>query len=251
MKKLALFLMGSIALIGCLKAQAPASPLPLDPLIQKRAPDLSQWTISLSVMTIDQVSAVQGTQADDAKSGPNKLIKKTTVTKTGNIIHTVIIDGQNQSWNLWSDGKVNIVVWPDGQNIGFAAPPPNKDMINPYYIDYSSADFFGFDWINKSNYVDIKSFQGRPCLVFQEQMTEPAEPTESGEVPPPNTFTIIAYIDLKTRLPAALQNEDGLQVYQFQNQSVAMQKVPDNVQAFIDNTEKHIQALANRPVTPF
>src|SRR5208282_6861581 len=95
--------------------------------------------------------------------GPAKIV---AITKTGSIINTIIESQGGGIWSVWNDGAMHIVVSPDGKGVGMAARPLDPDAVNPFFIDYSQTDFPGFEWLSPANYEDLKTYQGRQCLIF-------------------------------------------------------------------------------------
>lgn len=234
MKKLAILLIVLIAgRVDCANAQAGSTPKPTPPpgpLIQKRAPNFSHWNIIAKSLGSQESS-------DNKKSGNSSgQLKGVEVTKTGPIIHTIITDETGQVWNLWNQAAVHIVISPNGKDVGFAQRPLDPDAVNPFFIDYSNSDFFGFEWISAENYKGEKSYHGRTCLFFD----------GSG-----NLGRMYAYIDKDSRLPLALVQDSQVEIYEFQSPPTQMQEIPPNAKQFMEQQAQYIQSMANRPLRPF
>jgi len=235
MKKLAiLFILvlfaGRLDTINAQASPAPKPTPPPGPLIQKRAPNFSHWNI------ITKSIASQGS-SDDKKGGATTgQLKGVEVTKTGAIIHTILTDQTGQVWNLWNQATVHVVISPNGKDVGFAQRPLDPEAVNPFFIDYSSSDFFGFEWISAGNYKGEKSYHGKTCLFFD----------GSGE-----SNQMYAYIDKDSRLPLALVKEGQAEIYEFQSPPTQMQELPPNARQFMEQQAQYIQSMANRPLRPF
>jgi hypothetical protein len=209
-------------------ASSPRPTPPPGPLIQTRAPNMSQWVISTKV-----APASTGTSAALPENANKGAAKYVVVTKTGNIINTLIVHEDRNVWSVWNDGALHMVVSPDGKQVGEAVRPLDPDAANPYYFDYSQTDFPGFEWMTLDSYQDLKTYQGRQVLIFMKG---------AGQ---------IAYIDEETRLPLLLVDTEGIHFYAFRTPPAAMLKLPDNVQQYLLDQERHEESLANKKIAPF
>lgn len=251
---------------GLVSAQSSAREkpvLPPGPLCQKRAPDKAHWTITSLVPASTTLTAEAegkaGESGTDAQKAPGLEDKKArtrvTVVKYGDLVHVMREDELKQRWSTWIRGALQVAVWPDQQNVEYAAPPPNPDVINPIYFDFSQTDFPGFGWLSAANFSDIAGFRGRKCLVFRERFAPPVVMTvgedPAAPVPQPVVQNMTAYIDLETRFPVALENAEGIQTYQFHAppQDLAL---PGNVKTLFEDRDRLIQKTAKKAnVKPF
>jgi hypothetical protein len=220
--------------------QAPAKPVPPPgPLIQKRAPDFSCWILTLKIAPSSKGldDAPNSEQKDDSKN----TLTTNTFTKTGDVLRVQYTDEQKREWNIWLQGKQQVVVFSDGKSIGFAAqPPPGIVVATPLCRDFSKEDFQGFDWISVSNYTGIKQIDGKSCLEFRGTINT------NGLLSP-----VAAYTDLKTRLPVQLDNAGMLSLYEFQAPPSTVQSLPSNVEKLIVDQRRKEQSLAPRPGPAF
>jgi hypothetical protein len=243
--------------VGLLRAHPPASPsnipLPPGPLIQQRAPEFSRWTIFSKPTAKDNDEQNKPSGTTPKSSSPNGD-PKFSITKTGNITRVVYFDDAKQPWNIWCFDRSVIAVWPDGKNVGIAAKPTGPDAYNPLYMDFSKSDFQGFEWISEKNFAGISEVLGRKCLVFRDTVKRTPPGMQSDDPDPASAsfeHGAVASIDLETRLPVTLVNENGLFIYQFYDPPAALQTLPANVQAVIDQQRQAAQAVARRPSRPF
>lgn len=245
-----------VCLVCQLHAQTSHSPtkpkLPPGPLIQQHAPEYSRWTIFSK--PIAKNGEEENKPGGGQKNASAKAEPKFSITKTGNITRVIYFDDAKQPWNIWCFDRQVIAVWPDGKNVGFAAKPTRPDAYNPLYMDFSKSDFQGFEWISERNFAGISDVLGKKCLVFRDTVKR-TEPGMRSDDPDPASASFesgaVASIDLETRLPVTLVNENGLFIYQFYDPPAAMQTLPANVQAVIDQQRQAAQAVARRPSRPF
>jgi hypothetical protein len=233
-----LFLVGWI---GCLHAQSSSSEIPVPPpgpLIQNRAPDFSQWTVTVS---LDQSSQQQaggagssGGSSTNNVSAKSIIIKK-VITKTHDIVHVEYTDEQGRVWNLWEQGSLHAFVWPDGKTASFAASSLSVENVNPLYLDFSNSDFDGFDWISVNNYKGIKEVAGKSCLVFEGIV-------KFGGIP----MNASAATDLTTRLPVQYKGPTGVTSYEFSAPPSEMQTIPANIERLMMAQQQKEKSLARR-----
>jgi hypothetical protein len=161
-----------LGLTSALQAQTDSDssgppPLPPGPLIAKRAPDMAEWVITkkIGVSLDDTTSSANTPPAGQGAKAPEST--QNTVTKIHNVIRVVHLDTRKQPWTVWCHGADEYMIWPDGKSCAQLAAGQNNYMPNPFYFDFSTSDFSGFEWISPQNYTGIKSYQGTKCIVFQ------------------------------------------------------------------------------------
>lgn len=226
---------------------------PPGPLIESRAPEYSRWTIYGKTMSKGGESGDKTAGTTQKDASPNGS-PKFTITKTGKIIRVIFFEDAKLPWNIWCMDSTVIAVWPDGKNVGLAARPNRPDAFNPLYMDFSKSDFQGFEWISEKNFAGVQDVLGRKCLVFRDNVKRVPEGTRSDDPEAASASfesAAVASVDLETRLPVSLVNENGAFVYQFHEAPSAMQTLPPNVQAVIDQQKEAAQAVARRPSRPF
>ena len=228
---------------------------PSGPLIQKRAPEFSQWKVTLKLAA----SELQPKPATSESAQASQLSESapagstTTFTKTRDIIRIESAGEGNQSWNTWCQGSLQIVVWPDGKNVGIAARPSSEKSPSSMYTDFSTSDFQGFGWISTANYIGLKEFMGKQCLFFKDRLKVEIDAGDDSGASPAQVIyqSMAAYIDAETRLPVCLQDPNGISTYQFGTPPTAMQSLPQVVQKFLADRKKAAQSVARRPGRPF
>jgi hypothetical protein len=248
--------MKSIFAIGCilgfpqmLLAQVPDSrpELPPGTLIETRAPDYAEWEITQQAASISDSSSDSNTPpAGHAAAAAES--SRDTITKTHNVIRIVRLDTAKRPWIIWCHGGQEYMIWPDGKSCAQTTPGPKNLAPNPFYIDFSNSDFSGFEWISKQNYLGIKSYQGTKCIVFQAVAGRENDSDGGGAS---TTSKEIAYIDLKSRLPIALQSGGEEYLYAWHAPPQAMLSFPSMVQALIDAGVKAQRQMAQKAVQPW
>jgi hypothetical protein len=184
--------------------------------------------------------------------------KQVTFVKTRNILRVETQDELGQTWNRWCQGDSHLVVLPRGKGV---VGCEGQDHFNPYYEDYESSPFPGFQWISAENFAGIESVQSRHCLVFRGEVPGldllspgdanllrsmlaeglPVEDRIPGKKP------AVAMVDLETRLPVALEVAGESRQYTFLAPPGVLLSFPKEVQAHFAAREAAWK-WATRPV---
>ncbi len=176
-------------------------PIPPGPLIQLRAPDFAQWTVTIK--DADQNPAAGQTDATTTPSKqPPTYGAITTTTKTGKIKLRESIDNLGQTWPTWCiRGDLQITIRPDTKSVIVNSGPPDAKNPSPYCVDYSRTDFpeIPAGVVSLGNYAGIQMAYGSQCLLFK----------VTGSLP------CTAYVNLKTRLPVAVVGDGIAKIYEF------------------------------------
>lgn len=229
------------------KANPTPANLPPGPPIQKRAPDFSQWLITTTVSGTaalnDQTDAAHRT----AKAPEGSSTAKMMVTKTGNIYRVEHLDDAKQLWTVWASGATQIMVWPDKQSCADLAASNNPDVPNPFMTDFSVTDFPGFGWIGWDKYSEMKPYKGMKCIVFKQQQHVGSDDSSAGE----QSKTLMAYVDLYTRLPVALVDADEAHLFEWKPAPTAMLSLPPTALAVVQQGQKARRQMAQQAARPY
>jgi len=243
-RPLALFCV--LSLTPALQAQTSAlPPLPPGPLIQPRAPDFAEWVITKKAGSLDDTASNSNTGPATQGAAASPSIQE-TVTKTHDVIRVVRLDTAKRPWTIWCQGAQEYMIWPDGKSCGLVTQSPTAFAPNPFYIDFSTSDFSGFEWISPKTYTGIKSYQGIKCIVFQ---TGAGLQNDSGGSP--TTSKKIAYVDFNSRLPLALQSGVEEHLYEWRPPPQDMLSYPPMVKALIDAGLKAQHQMAQKAVSAY
>ena len=235
---------------------------PQGPLLN-RAPDSSQWTITIQPPPPSKPAAAD---AEGEPGGPPKVepIKPRiiTVIKSGHLLFekTVTEDGvEIDSWHTpqW------IVTNPGGH--GWLISPIGGSSFNS--PDYSKADFAGLDWISLKNFTGFQGVMGHHCFTFKDRIitADPADianmkAVKAREVKPADRVVkmddfkvdVEADIDVKTRLPVQLIYGIGRGVmrrtYIFKSSDGSL-SLPPEIQDLLQRYQKY-QARLKVPIAP-
>jgi hypothetical protein len=235
-RRAALFLL--LCTVALAQGQAPAAPaippMPPGPPIQARAPDYSQWTITLTETAPSSPDATPSTPEAPIPTKSKIFFGSVyTITKTGKIMSRQTLDDQSRAWVTWCAADLQITIYPN--NTVLAQPRPDDlGFPNPYYVDYLQSDFPDFWWISTKNYAGIKSQAGKPCLYFKDYLK-----FYSDDNLPSN---VEAYIDVKTRYPVLVIVNTTSRAYAFQPPPTSELELPKIVQSLL---KKRTQATAN------
>jgi hypothetical protein len=198
--------------------------LPPGPLIQARAPDFSQWVVTLTVESEATASPQSDQQSNASAPGAkpkNYFGKVVTTIQTGKLRLRETVDETGKTWQTWCVKGVQITLRPDSNAVFInSAPDPKNPM--PFFSDYSATDFpeIPDGIIAAGNFVGIQTAYGKKCLVFK----------GSGKPDPialPMPYT--AYIDFKTRYPVAVSYAGMLKTYEFVSPPTTEMDLPARV----------------------
>ena len=229
------------------KANPTPAGLPPGPPIEKRAPAFSQWLITTTVSgtaALDE-NANAGGSAAKAPEGPSTT--KIMVTKTGNIYRVEHLDEARQLWTVFASGATQIMVWPDRHSSAVLAVSNNPDAPNPFTTDFSVTDFPGFEWVAWGKYSEMKSYKGMKCIVFLDQQHVDSDDPSVGEP----YKTVVAYVDVDTRLPVALVDGDEVHIFEWKPAPKGMLSLPPGALAVLQQRQKAEQQMAQHAARPY
>ena len=239
-----LALLCALGFTSALQAQTGGlPPLPPGPLIQSRAPDLAEWVITKKAGSLDDAASNSNTTAAPPGAAGASPSTQDTVTKTRDVIRVVRVDAAKRPWTIWCHGALEYMIWPDGKSCGQITAGLTDYSPNPFYIDLSTSDFSGFEWISPKSYTGIKSYHGIKCIVFQ------TGTDDSGG--PPRISKKIAYVDFNSRLPLALQSGVEEYLYEWQPPPRDMLSYPPMVKALIDAGLKAQRQMSQKAVSAY
>jgi hypothetical protein len=91
-----------------------------------------------------------------------------------------------------------------------------------------------FSWLKLSNYVKVASYQGTECYQFEitGKATSISDEDGIGTILGPNEK--VAWIDVKTRYPVALQLQERLYTYRFRDPPTQSLVLPPKFKALAD-----------------
>jgi hypothetical protein len=246
MSRLFLLLAITLPALCPLRAQLPGStPVPLAPgPLLNRAPDYSQWLVSVKSGT---------TSAVEVPTARTSYDQRTLIRKTGTIRDVITVTGTGQRTDKWCEGGLQASVTPGGGTPGVSMYTPTA-LFNTGYTDYSKSDFPGFEWISRNNYIGRQTMQGVDCIVFRDppapdaSSTPAASPAAASQVIPPIGRT--AYIAAEGRLPVLLQVDNVTTSYQWMQPPTAPLTPPPAVQAALDQARARLDVAAKPPAAP-
>jgi hypothetical protein len=215
---------------------------PTEPLVS-RAPAFSTWTV---VYTPEQGSAGAPATADSSKNG-HRFLKQAVYVKASDDI---------QETDFWSDG-LKTQLW-FFQGAFFFEQPGNPYVYiigaaqlknRPFQHDYTKSDFADVDWISQDNFKAVTSYQGRPCYLFQKNSTQaPVVGGAKSDAPMPvlENPSASAWIDGKTGLPLAVDEDKVLKVFSFQETPKQQLELPPRFAAAFQRYQTAIGAATVR-----
>jgi hypothetical protein len=107
--------------------------------------------------------------------------------------------------------------------------------------DYATTDFPEFSWVSLRNYQGVAIYQQHQCYLFQAQKKSEASPSQTT---PPVMSGTQAWIDVKTKLPVALDDGTTLKIYAVSEVPPRDLELPDKfASALADWQQVAIQAM--------
>jgi hypothetical protein len=229
------------------KANPTPADLPPGPPIEKRAPGFSQWLITTTLSGTAALDDQAVAASNDAKTPKAPSATKIMITKTGNIYRVEHLDEARQLWTVFASGATQIMVWPDRHSAAVLAASNNPDAPNPFITNFSVTDFPGFEWVGWGKYSEMKSYKGMKCIVFQKQ-----QPVDSDDPKPGGGYkTVIAYVNVETRLPVALVDADEANILEWKPVPKGVLTLPPSAMAVLQQRQKAEQQMAQHAARPY
>lgn len=205
-------------------------PLPPGPLIQKRAPDYSQWTIKVAPRPDKPKAEPVKNDAAPGKEEKPYWGEMVSITKTENIMLRRTMDAQGQTWNTWCIEDFQTTISPDEKSLMMQSRSLDPNVPASNYEDYSQTDFPGFEWVSAKSYAGIKLINGKKCILFQGKGRSDVEGKDGGD--------LMAYINLETRYPVALIIGNDCRTYEFQAPPQTKLQIPQILKQLLSNRRK-------------
>ena len=204
-------------------------PLPPGPMIAPNPGDFAAWTVT-EERSVPKRSSSGSSPAQDSKL---VLAAERSVTKTADVTRIQTILGGRVAEDRWIVKGVQVV-------LADSAKYPVVDQPSPLL---PAANFEEFSWISPHNFLGIRPYANRECLVFSEKRN-------IAPIGPPDLVFFTAVIDLDNRLPVVLQVGVITRTYAFGPPPTVMQVVPDSVKETLGEVEVNNSYLHRTPAKP-
>jgi hypothetical protein len=198
----------------------PNIPVPTAPYVVFPSPNVA-FSIDVVLLADPTPNEASGT---NIPGGGYLRMQRIDVTRTETLRHEVITWNNNTQTENWFDGK-----------IGFLESPSNKDIAvidlkrDPSGITFmarrDASDYFA--WLSATNYEGTESYKGKLCYKFLTKLAA------SGEGSKP-IWDKIAWIEVETKLPVALQMLQTLYTYDFHAAPTTSLILPPKFQEVFD-----------------
>jgi hypothetical protein len=146
------------------------------------------------------------------------------------------------------DGGVQTETWFVGAIVMMKSP--NGDWINLLNADPTSvprrdaSDYFS--WLELGNYVGVVSYRDKSCYQFLVKGPKPPQ----GETDIIEKADKIAWIDVKTKLPVAVQIAGQLYTYTFSNPPTAPLQLPEKFKVMAERYQIPVPSNPDKSNTP-
>jgi hypothetical protein len=231
--------------------------------VQQYAPKFSSWVVITERKNGSPSGAVKdpgtGNSENTSSAARKPSASRTTiqVTKTGDFRLIETTNGTGHS-EVWSNGAWQVTKRPEWKELVVSNGENSADTA---WVNYSSGDFPGFQWITAENFLGLFKFKGRDCLVFKDrvqkqspvqmrQFYDPNAPTPPPVDPETLKEDVIAYVDLETRLPVVLIAGEQMSTYAFGEPPTEQLVFPPDVKVALAASMQKVQAMLARPSRP-
>ncbi len=209
-------------------AAAANSPEPTPPYVAP-IPQNAQWTVTLQYGT----AADKGDRSSPTKADGKAVhqLQQIQCTKTGAIKHDKSIYSDGIVEESWYSDSVLLAPFPNSKQIMVITNLQDLGRINfgEKGNPTQSFGFTGVDWVKKSYFEKMTSFQKKNCYHY---ILPGNEQTSGAE----------AWIDVKTALPVAYKVDGVIYTYQFDSPPSSSLSVPppfsDELQAYNKNKQR-------------
>jgi hypothetical protein len=216
----------ALALATAASAQTP----PPGPLIVPKAPEFARWTVKTN-----------SSSAETSGKPARGLVAY--VEKTGEMHHITQEEVNGTKIEVWRQGNLFFLLRPEW-------PRPLLCEKDPAGPGMARADFKQFDWISKANFAGIEKRGGRDCLIFRASLA--ARASEAPGVPSPGAPPVqtVAWTDLETRLPVAIEQDGQVSAYFFETLPAILLQLPPQLQTASTQWLEQQRRNTRKPVRP-
>ena len=212
MRRLTVFATLAIAMAFTGRSSVAGGPPP-DPPLVATPPDPCAWTIEVEQKKPRQLPPDDPRQAAAYKRAlqayPRML--RVRVEKAGSNRHQETLWDNGKKETLWIY-KGWVVFQPASFPADQAIALPATDRNSPVK-DGTDSDFPDFSWIRPEAFVKTVAYHGQPCHYYEDKE---APPLKGGDTLTPTPVKKIqAWIDVKTRLPVAVEDDAVLKTFHF------------------------------------
>jgi hypothetical protein len=206
-------------------------PPPSPPFVQFPQPDMA-FTITVTAPDGQPIKLIKPLASSDP-SAPKDLRREMQLVRidavqVGNLRCDISTYNENTQTQTWFVGHYGLLQSPQGGWINVVDPV--RYPVQAQFMPRRDASDY-FLWLSSSNYVKVVSYQGKPCYQFK--VAAPgAKPTDENNIL--DVGEKIAWVDVKTKLPIAIQFQGQLFTYTFRDSPSAPLVPPQQFQALID-----------------
>lgn len=227
---------------------AGAIQIPSGPMLRP-APPYSEWMITYSYPE-DRPAKAERSHAPPSKEFLSRP-RKSTITKTEQIIRIDTVDVGGRSTEKWFVGPKQYTL-PPGGSVWYVASAGDGNTGNLYYSDpLPSSGFQDMDWINEKAFAGTLKFDRMDCLVFVPGGLDEISPGDlSKQTAQLQGEPKVAYVDANTRLPVALRIVGEIRQFQFNKPPTALLSLPPDLAAEIrtgEGARRRLEQPAARP----
>ncbi len=173
----------------------------------------------------------QDTPAADPSKSNNpglRMLKEVRVSKRDKEFQEVQLWSNGVTTERWEVNGLLLFEQPDSPGVYLAVQGAIWNKADPFFNFHSHSDFPEFSWLSSTAYAGEKSYQGRDCYRFKSESPSPSSHNRPRE----------AWIDVKTRLPVALDDGRVLCTYAFGNAPSREVELPARFAEVLKNYQK-------------
>ena len=219
MRRLTVFATLAIAMAFTGRSSVAGGPPP-DPPLVATPPDPCAWTIEVEQKKPRQLPPDDPRQAAAYKRAlqayPRML--RVRVEKAGSNRHQETLWDNGKKETLWIY-KGWVVFQPASFPADQAIALPATDRNSPVK-DGTDSDFPDFSWIRPEAFVKTVAYHGQPCHYYEDKE---APPLKGGDTLTTPVNGVKAWIEVKSRLPIAVEDAAVLKKYTYRQSGVNIQ----------------------------
>jgi hypothetical protein len=180
-------------------------------------------------------------QAAPAKKAPwDVAIKEIVVTKAGDIRRDLEAWDNGSARDLWIVKGVELFAYPESPTIVVRNAATDEDART-----FQSPDFGGLPALSLQNYVDVATYRGVQCYHFLIKRTKPeGDATAYTAAERAETRNREAWIDVKSKLPVALDDGESIRLYTFSPDRPAPLALPDKFAAELQHYVEVVREMS-------
>jgi hypothetical protein len=233
--------LAAMPILGWAQTNTADIPPPSPPFVQFPGPDAA-FTIDVMAPNGQAAPAPAANPAGIKTAAPEKKLVRVDAVQTGRLrCDTLTWDDHSQT-QTWFVGKYGLVQSNRGNWINLVDPVMYPIQASAM-LRRDASDYF--HWLTSANYAGVTSYKGKQCYQFKVGAPATAPNDDNDLETVLGRDEKIAWVDVKTKLPVAIQIQGQLFTYTFHDAPTDQLTLPPKFQAMVDRFQ-----LLGPPASP-